>query len=94
MYIYGYKSAGLSLNKRHLCCDGFFFLSFTLQSDTNYHYPSGEKQQVLTNVKDGGVKCIVLRRRRQQVRERERERKVEIEVLILLRLTRIASEPT
>ncbi len=34
---------------------------------------SGERERVLTNVKDGGVKCIVLRRRR-QVRERERER--------------------
>lgn len=70
-------------------CDGFCFLCFTSQSGINYHNPSGEPERVLTNVKDGGVRCIVLRRRR-QVRERE----VEIEVLILLRLTHIASEPT
>ena len=50
--------------------------------------------RVLRNVKDGGGRCIALRRWRQQVREREREREVEIKVLILLHLTRIASEPT
>lgn len=43
-----------------------------LQSASDYRDPSAEKERVLTNVKGGGVKCIVLRRRR-QVRESERE---------------------
>lgn len=44
-----------------------------LQSASDYRDPSAEKERVLTNVKGGGVKCIVLRRRRRQVRESERE---------------------
>lgn len=57
---------------------GIFFFPFlsTLQSGTNYHNLSGEQERVLTNVKDGGVKCIVLRRRR-QVRERGGNRGID-----------------